>query len=204
MNPPSLLGFLHAYQAVRREIQGGAIHFCSQGRCGKFVRGGMKAHRLFWNFSVREYPESGSLTPHGYVVLCGKILPVLNQGGLLTRCERIARGLVIISFSWPFMVVLFIRRTGSSLWMDLGLTRWILGGHETSTRCPTAEAQCPITATVPQQCHASATSATPPHFTQRVLANYRRLFCNSRTFFFCNKYRSKLRTGWEGSSWRAG
>ena len=138
--------------------------------------------------------------PLGYIVLCGKILPVLNQGGLLTRCERIARGLVIISFSWPFMVVLFIRRTGSSLWMDLGLTRWILGGHETSTRCPTAEAQCPTTTTVPQQHHSSATSATPPHFTQRVLANYRRLFCNSRTFFFCNKYRSKLRTGWEGSS----
>ena len=85
----------------------------------------------------------------------------MNQGGLLTRCERIARGLVIISFSWPFMVVLFIRRTGSSLWMDLGLTRWILGGHETSTRCPTAEAQCPITATVPQQCHASAMPVPP-------------------------------------------
>ena len=175
MNPPSLLGFLHAYQAVRREIQGGAIHFCSQGRCGKFVRGGMKAHRLFWNFSVREYPDATWIH-------C--TLPVLNQDGLLTRCERIARGLVIISFSWPFMVVLFIRRTGSSLWMDLGLTRWILGGHETSTRCPTAEAQCPTTTTVPQQHHSSATSATPPHFTQRVLANYRRLFCNSQTFFF--------------------
>ena len=78
----------------------------------------------------------------------------MNQGGLLTRCERIARGLVIISFSWPFMVVLFIRRTGSSLWMDLGLTRWILGGHETSTRCPTAEAQCP---SLPQ-CHSSTTA----------------------------------------------